>query len=145
MTIRQNFNEDKGFEKKDVFLGGTTNNSNWRDRLEILLKERGITFFNPVVDDWNDDAYELELRHREESKFVLYVITPKMLGSYAIAEVVVDSNKRPNKTIFMILDKDDSKVFNERVRKALDKVSQMIKDNGSFVVKTFEEIVDIVR
>ncbi len=34
---------------KKVFLGGTCNESTWRDRLIKLLK---INYFNPVVKDW---------------------------------------------------------------------------------------------
>ena len=33
-----------------VFLGGTCNESKWRDDLIKLLK---IDYFNPVVKDWN--------------------------------------------------------------------------------------------
>lgn len=33
--------------------------------------------------------------------------TPKMTGTYSIAEVIDDSNKRPDKTVFCILEFDD--------------------------------------
>ena len=38
---------------KKVFLGGTTNDSNWRD---LLIKKIKIDYFNPVVKDWNESA-----------------------------------------------------------------------------------------
>ena len=38
---------------------------------------------------------EEEIKQRAECDFCLYVITPKMTGVYSIAEVVDDSNKRP--------------------------------------------------
>ena len=66
---------------KKVFLGGTTNNSNWRDNLIKLLD---IDYFNPVVENWDDKAKENELWQRATCTFVLYVITPKMKGVYNI-------------------------------------------------------------
>ena len=52
---------------------------------------------------------EEELKQREECDFVLYVITPKMTGVYSIAEVVDDSNKRREKTLFYFMEKDENK------------------------------------
>ena len=57
---------------KKVFLGGTCNNSNWREKLIAKLK---CEYFNPVVIDWNEEIEEV--KQREECDFVLYVITPK--------------------------------------------------------------------
>ena len=80
----------------EVFLGGTTaEGTTWREELIPMLE---IDYFNPVVDDWNDEAYEKELEKRETCDYVLYVISPLMEGTYSVAEVVDDSNKRPNKT-----------------------------------------------
>ena len=36
---------------KKVFLGGTCNDSLWR---EELIKKLEIDYFNPVVDDWTE-------------------------------------------------------------------------------------------
>ena len=106
-----------------VFLGGTCNDSTWRDDLIPKLK---IDYFNllpkkplplgrgqftPVVDDWNKEAQQEEIKERKNSDYVLYVITPKMSGVYSIAEVVDDSNKRPEKTLFCVLNIDDENEF----------------------------------
>ena len=88
---------------KKVFLGGTCNESTWRDKLIKMLE---IDYFNPVVDDWTEECYQEELRQREICDYCLYVITPRMTGVYSIAEVVDDSNKRPEKTIFCLLEYD---------------------------------------
>ena len=45
-------------EKVVVFLGGTCNGSTWRDELIPMLE---VSFFNPVVPDWNGEAYERNL------------------------------------------------------------------------------------
>jgi len=65
---------------KKVFLGGTCNKSDWRDKLIPLLD---IKFFNPVVEDWTPECQDEEIRQREECDFCLYVITPKMTGVYS--------------------------------------------------------------
>lgn len=56
-----------------VFLGGTCNESTWRDQLISMLK---IDFFNPVVEDWTPECQEEEIKQRNECDFCLYVITP---------------------------------------------------------------------
>ena len=89
--------------KKVVFLGGTCAESTWREESIPMLK---IDYFNPVVDDWTLECQEEEIRQREQCDYCLYVITPKMQGYYSIAEVVDDSNKRPEKTVFCVLDTD---------------------------------------
>lgn len=88
-------------KNKKVFLGGTCNESTWRD---FLIKQLQIDYFNPVVDDWTEDCMIEERKQREICDFVLYTITPKMTGVYSIAEVVDDSNKRPEKTVFCLLE-----------------------------------------
>lgn len=110
-----------------VFLGGTCNESTWRNELISMLK---IDYFNPVVDDWNEEAYQRELKERQECEYVLYVITPKMTGVYSIAEVVDDSNKRPLSTLFVFLTEDDGKKFDKGQLKSLQKVSEMVTKNG---------------
>lgn len=112
---------------KKVFLGGTCNGSLWREAIIPLLK---IDYFNPVVEDWTPECMEEEIRQRETCDYCLYVITPKMMGTYSIAEVVDDSNKRPEKTIFCILGQDEDLVFNNFQMKSLNQVGNLIEKNG---------------
>lgn len=118
---------------KRVFLGGTCNESTWRNRMVIHLNEEGMSYFNPVVDDWDEDAQANELRERETCDFCLYVITPKMTGTYSIAEVVDDSNKRPEKTVLVIMRDDEEGRFTEGEWKSLGAVVKMVKRNGGTV------------
>lgn len=135
-------------EKKKVkcFLGGTCNNSKWREEFE---KKLVIDYFNPVVDDWNEEAYQRELKEREECDFCLYVITPRMEGVYSIAEVVDDSNKRPDKTIFCFIEKDidtfSSFTFNKSKIKSLNAVGKMIESNGAKWFKSTEECIEYLN
>lgn len=155
----------RGIEMKKVFLGGTCNGSKWREKLIEMLK---IDYFNPVVDDWDEFAYQQELKERKECDFVLYVITPKMLGTYAIAEVIDDSNKRPEKTIICVLDKDKLSVsefnsgdfkekpqylyggqvvifFQKPQEKSLRKVSEMVLINHGLSFNTLELVAEYLN
>lgn len=149
---------------KKVFLGGTCNNSEWR---ETLIPALNIDYFNPVVDDWTEGCYQEELKQREICDYCLYVITPKMTGVYSIAEVVDDSNKRPSKTIFCVLERetnwlwlsmvkknfpnklieDTSKYiyFDECQLKSLDKVGVMVKKNGGQYFKSLREVAEYLN
>jgi len=115
-------------ELKKVFLGGTCNNSDWRDK---LIPQLQIDYFNPVVEDWTEECYQEELKQREVCSSCLYVITADMKGTYSIAEVVDDSNKRPEKTIFAYLPEG----FNKSQIMSLEKVGQMVYDNGGVWIK----------
>ena len=119
----------KPIDKMKVFLGGTWNDSTWRDDLIPNLK---IDYFNPIVKDWNDECYQEELRQRELCDYCLYIITPKMTGLYSIAEVVDDSNKRPKKTIFHFMKEDGDSVFDEGQIKSLARIGLMIRNNGGY-------------
>lgn len=118
-----------------VFLGGTCNHSTWRDQIIPMLV---ADCFNPVVADWTPACMAEERRQRETCDICLYVITPKMTGVYSIAEVVDDSNKRPNKTILVRLRVDGEDRFTDGQWRSLDAVAQMVIRNGGIVLETLE-------
>jgi hypothetical protein len=119
-----------------VFLGGTCNESTWRESLIPLLT---IDFFNPVVPDWTPECMDEEIRQRRICDYVLYVITPRMTGVYSIAEAVDDSNKRPQKTIFCILQEDIPYTFASHQLKSLNQTSKLIMGNGAKCFNSLEE------
>ncbi|MFY0656384.1 MAG: hypothetical protein JXR12_06510 [Neptunomonas phycophila] len=125
-----------------VFLGGTCNGSKWRDELIEMLE---IDYFNPVVDDWTPDCQAEEEKQRKQCDFCLYVLTPKMKGVYSIAEVVDDSNKRPEKTILCVLEEDEKSKFDEHQIKSMDQVIKMVKENGGKAVKSLKSIATYVN
>lgn len=125
-----------------VFLGGTCNGSTWRDKLIPMLK---VDYFNPIVPDWTEECYKEELKQRKECDFCLYVVTPKMTGVYSIAEVIDDSNKRPEKTLLCVLNKDGDKEFDSGQIKSLERVAQMVDSNGGHSFDTLECIADFIN
>lgn len=125
---------------KRVFLGGTCNNSVWRKKLIPMLK---ISYFNPVVSDWNEKAKQNEIYERENCDYCLYTITPSMKGVYSIAEVIDDSNKRPEKTIFCVLiERENGKIFDSQVLNSLKEVGKMVERNGG---KYFEDLYEVSK
>lgn len=75
----------------------------------------------------------------------MYVLTPKMIGVYSVAEVVDDSNKRPKKTLLCVLEKDDDKEFNKHQMKSLEMTKKMVKENGATVFNNLDEIADFLN
>lgn len=122
--------------KNRVFLGGTCNNSKWRESIIALLD---IDYFNPVVKDWTPECQVEEMIQREECDFCLYVITPKMTGVYSVAEVVDDSNKRQTKTIFVPLFNDEDSSFTEFQWRSLEATAKMVEANGAKVFYSLSE------
>lgn len=120
-----------------VFLGGTCNESQWREELIPML---AIDYFNPVVPDWTPECMEEERKQRETCDYCLYAITPRMMGVYSIAEVVDDSNKRPQKTVLCILEKDGELTFSKGQMRSLSQVARMVKSNGG---QCFDNLIDV--
>lgn len=126
-------------KRPKVFLGGTCNGSTWRDKLIPLLK---IDYFNPVVEKWTEECQLEEIKQRQECDFVLYVITSEMSGFYAIAEAIDDSNKRPEKTLFCILEIDN---YTTQQRVSLLAISALIGINGGMILNSLDEIATFLN
>ncbi len=125
-----------------VFLGGTVNGSKWRTRVKEQLN---IDFFDPVVEDWTDAAYERELAERRFCDYVLYVLTPKMTGFYAVAEVTDDSYQRPDKTIYCYLPTDGEDEFSPEQIEEFENLSKIVTANGAVALKSIQEIIDFLN
>lgn len=128
---------------KKVFLGGTCAESKWREALIELLK---IDYFNPVVEDWTEECIAEERKQRKECDYCLYTLTPRMKGTYSIAEVIDDSNKKPQRTILCILSNDINPngkgliEWSKEQKKSLEQVGKMVERNGG---KYFTNLIDV--
>ena len=125
-----------------VFLGGTCNGSTWRNR---LIPQLEMDYFNPVVEDWTPECMDEELQQRELCDYTLYVITPKMIGVYSIAEVVDDSTNDPEGTIFCVLRGDDGNAFTDAQYKSLMQVSRMVTKNGGRTMTSLRQVADLLN
>jgi len=86
-----------------VFLGGTCNDSLWRQELIPLLKIANIDYFDPVVEDWTPECQENEYKQKEICNIHLYVITQEMTGSFSIAEAVDSAWQSDKICIFHVI------------------------------------------
>lgn len=107
----------------------------------ISLFNDQVEFFNPVVPDWTPECQAREDKAREESRYVLFVITSEMTGVFSIAEAVDCSNKRPESTLFAYLPDG----FNKDQIKSLATTSRMIARNGGQVFESLEEIATFLN
>jgi len=125
-----------------VFLAGTANGSKWRDQVIERLK---IDFFNPMAEEMTEERFKQIQQEREDCNFLLYVITPRMTEFDPVMEVVDDSNKRPEKTIFYYMSKEDDYEFSRHQNKSLVAIGKMVKRNGGKWFEEFDDLVDFLN
>ena len=121
-----------------VFLGGTCSGYKWRDDLIPMLN---CDYYNPIVKNWSEEDRLREVRERETADYVLYVITSGMKGVYSIAEIIDDSNKRPEKTIVCVLYDN----IDEQMSKSLSATLNLAKSNGATVLNSLEDIASFLN
>ena len=94
-----------------VFLGGTTNETTWREELIDMLT---IDYFNPVVEDWTKECIVNEENAKLRARALLYVINPKQMGNYSIAEMTYSACMEKDKHIlYMFQLTDEGEEYNE--------------------------------
>ena len=136
---------DANNESNKVFLGGTCNESTWRDELIPKLKEIDFDYFNPVVEDWTPECQDIEIYEKtNKCNIHLYVITNKMKGVFSIAETIESVFNKDKKTIFCDLDSFEGN-FPDYQIKSLDAVGRMVERNGGKYVTSLGDIVDILN
>lgn len=142
-TLKQFLNANN--ESNKVFLGGTCNESTWRNELIPKLENINFDYFNPVVEDWTPECQAIEIYEKENKCNIhLYVITNKMKGVFSIAETIESVFNKNKKTIFCVLDDFDGKFPDYQV-KSLKAVGEMVERNGGKYVSSLDEIIDILN
>ena len=116
-----------------VFLGGTCAGYKWRNDLIPMLE---CDYYNPIVKNWCEEDRQREVFERNHDDFVLYVITSGLKGVYSIAEIIDDSNKRPDKTLICFLYDG----FGNQMTHSLKAVKNLAISNGAKVFNSLEEI-----
>jgi hypothetical protein len=107
-----------------IFLGGTCNNSTWRNQIEKLVQ---VAMFNPVVDDWTEECQAIEMDEKENKCDIhLYVITSQMIGVFSIAEVIDSVHNKTKKTLLHVIPDG----FDKGQLKSLQAVVNLVKLRG---------------
>ena len=128
----------------NVFLGGTTSNSKWREDLIPMLQ---VSYFNPVVKRWTKEAKQKEDEEKQKADFRLYVIT-RTYSMYSIAEAVDDSNKMPKKTVFCVLNEvmpNGKMAFTPSNLNRLHAIGTIIEANGGTYLRSLEAVAHFLN
>lgn len=65
----------KSSPKYEVFLGGSCNPTTWRQKVAIpMLKDHGISFYNPQVSHWEEALVEVEYQAKQTASVVFIVL-----------------------------------------------------------------------
>ena len=130
-----------------VGLFGTCGDSTWRDSVMQQLEAAGIGYFNPVVDEWNDEAQAAELRHATSDKVILLNITGETEGIGSLSEsgwLAFLANNRGQNVVVVLEDmpaNDDNK-HNNKARKLVRGYGQKVAEAGIGGVYFFESLDD---
>ena len=91
--------------------------------------------------NWSEEDRLREVHERETADYVLYVITSGMKGVYSIAEIIDDSNKRPEKTIVCVLYDN----IDEQMSRSLQATLNLAKSNGVTVLNSLEDVASFLN
>lgn len=76
----------------DVFLMGTAgraddpHRSPWREPIKIACTKAGITYFDPVVNEWDDEAMRREVEALATARVLVMAVTADTAGVASLAE-----------------------------------------------------------
>ncbi len=109
-----------------VFLGGTCGKSTWREELIKMLSDK-VSYFNPIVKEWNEECQKIEDEHKEKDDIFLFVVTPETDNAYTISEVTESSISRPESTIVCVIDNVNGEQFEKHELLAWKKIISNLK------------------
>lgn len=124
-----------------VFLGGTIPGEDWRAQLIPLLK---VNSFNPVVEDWTEEAAALETKAKESARMSVFVITPHSKGMYSVAELTELAVLRPKDTVVCFLD-SPSLPWTDHQVKSNTQILALVKKHGAVVCNSLKQVADAVN
>lgn len=140
-------------KKERWFLGGTCAETTWRNELMPLLDDKGIEYFNPVVEDWTEDCQAIEEDEKNNKCNVhMYCITPEMQGVYSIAEIIHSAHlantygTSVDKVVFVVL-KDErwSKGQIKSLNATMTLVKNIARENALVgYVSNMQKLIELI-
>ena len=124
-----------------VFLGGTCADSTWR---EHLIPQLSIDYYNPIVEEWNEEAMLAEEAAKENSDYFLFCLTPQYEGLYSFAEVIDASYHFGKQVLFCYLE-EDSRTWTQEELIALEYIGGIVAQNGGLWINHLEEVADFLN
>lgn len=124
-----------------VFMGGTCAGPKWRERLCAQVAQP-FRWFNPVVDEWTEEAKETELTVREEADVMLYAITPYQEGCYSYLEMTEDAVRSEKPVVIAFLPSFEDKAFSEQQWSSIVSAKRLLERNNATVLLSMEETIE---
>lgn len=129
-----------------VFLGGTWNDSTWRDR---VIQQLTIDYYNPIIKDrpWTPEDARIENHVKSLADILLFVITPLQHGFYSIAELTYAACKTiDRKVIIAFINEDDNVSFTVRQSKSNAQIVELLKNEKNVTfANSIQEVVEILN
>ena len=125
-----------------VFLGGTCNESEWRD---AIIPKLSIDYYNPVKDEWSEEAFQEEIQAKLDCNYFLYCLTPRYTGYFSFAEVINESFHYSNQTIFCFLNEDGDHIFSKEETESLKELGSRVVENGGLWLENLEEVATFLN
>lgn len=155
---------DQKYDAKKTYVGlfGTCGTTTWRKEFISKFDALGITYFNPQVDDWNEEFAKTEAMHLIRDDIILFPVTKDTYGTGSLAETgfsimqvlkSMEHNKNMHrKVIIMIEDdldpklKEDNPVASKesmRARALVNAHLAEIDNPNVYVVSNFKQMLDL--
>lgn len=72
----------------DVFLGGSCGSTSWRRDIAIpILRQYGVSYFNPQLPNWDTRLIPIENQAKEQSRILLFVVSGDTLSVASMVEI----------------------------------------------------------
>jgi hypothetical protein len=128
----------------DVYLGGTENDSTWRDML--VPKVSGVRCYIPSNPDWDKDALAREQSIRRSATLLLFTYTPRQQLPDLAAEVILAAVHSPERVVFCVKAEDfEAELFTKAQSDALGRIGQMVLDLGGAFIPSFDDLPSFLR
>jgi hypothetical protein len=131
-----------------VFLGGTSGQNTWRKGLLERLASRGVDttiFFDPVVDDWNEEARQREEEAKANADIqVFHLGNPKQpgnpIGAFSLVEATLAVCDQPEKALLIF----DLESVEGHARRILEETEGLLRarDSGAVLCRSLAEAED---
>lgn len=138
-----------------IGLFGTCDNIRWRDAFMSEYDRLGVTYFNPMVDDWHPGCIPEEKRHLEEDPIILFPVLGGSYGQGSLSELGFGplralAANRFRSFVILIDDELSDRLDDEGRRKDSLRSRKLVKAHikglglpNVYLVETLQEMLDL--
>lgn len=88
----------------------------------------------------------LSAQEKQSCNFLVYILTPLFTDLYAIAELIDDAIKYPDKTLFCFEeDSSNDKKFSKHQIKSMNAVAKMVINNNAKHLENSEQLISFLQ